>query len=146
MDDETKVRSARMRYMRSTGKPSNDVAVIAFLCDEIEGMREKVKECDKALFTVEFLEKELGRCRETIASKNKRINELILQCDALKQKEPAQEITTERAADGGIMTLLTHTDYEKVQDVLLRNGYFVCSHFDDETTEDETITIEYWRA
>lgn len=146
MDEKTaKAGAARRRYTLQTGKLANDTDVIAFLCDEIEYCRDKIKKVPGAI-TIEFLEKELRRCQDKIKEKDKRINELILQCDALTKKAPAQELTTERVADSGIMTLVTHLEYERVQDVLLRNGYFVCSHFDDETTEDETITIEYWRG
>lgn len=65
--------------------------------------------------------------------------------------DTVQTLTTfaeERTSDGGTMTLATHTDTKTVQEVLLQNGYYVCSHIDDETNEqdDETITIEFWRA
>lgn len=56
--------------------------------------------------------------------------------------------TEDRTSDGGTMTLATHTDTKTVQEVLLQNGYYVCSHIDDEPNkqDDETITIEFWRA
>ena len=58
-------------------------------------------------------------------------------------REPAQEFTTEQASDGGVMTLSTKTaTWRLVHECLLSNGYFVCCHFN----EDETITIEYFRA
>lgn len=116
-----KICAARKRYALQTGKLANDMDVIAFLCDEIEYLRDKIK------------------------GKDERIIELVSQCDEIMQKKQHKEVTTEQAADSGIMTLVTHSEYERVQDVLLRNGYFVCSHIDDEN-DDETITIEYWRG
>ena len=142
MDDEMKkANAARRRYTLNTGISENDTKVIAFLCDEIERMREKVKECDKGRFTIEFLEKELRRCRDKIKEKDERINELILQCDALTPKE--QEFTTEQDTDGGIMTIKNAACYQDIVSILLANGYFVCCHIDD---ENETIAIEFWRA
>lgn len=83
-----------------------------------------------------FLEKEIDSYREKI--------------ERMEQfGDTVQTLTTfteDRTSDGGTMTLATHTKYEEVQEILLRNGYFVTSHFDDENSEDETITIEFWRA
>lgn len=96
-----------------------------------------------------FLEKEIDRYRDKIKKKDERINDLISRCDALfdiTTKKSAQEVTTEQAADGGIMTLTRKTaSWTLVTECLLTNGYFVCCHFDDEN-DGETITIEYWRA
>ena len=143
MDDEMKkANAARCRYTLSTGVTANDTKVIAFLCDEIEYYRDKIKKNPGGI-TIEFLEKELGRCRDTIKKKDERINELISQVDALTPKEPAQEFTTEQAADGGIMTIKYGTCYQDIASVLLANGYFVCCHIND---DKQTITIEFWRA
>lgn len=64
--------------------------------------------------------------------------------------DTVQTLTTfaeERTSDGGTMTLSrTTAKWKLVAECLLENGYFVTSHFDDENTEDKTITIEFWRA
>lgn len=85
-----------------------------------------------------FLEKEIDSYREKI--------------ERMEQLEDNVQILTtfaeDRTSDGGTMTLATHTDTKTVQEVLLQNGYFVTSHIDDEPNkqDDETITIEFWRA
>lgn len=52
----------------------------------------------------------------------------------------------ERAADGGVMTIKKSMCYQNIVQILLSNGYFVCCHIDDDDSEEETITIEFWRA
>lgn len=58
------------------------------------------------------------------------------------------EFTTEQISDGGCVTIKNANCYQDFIGILLANGYFVCSHIDDEPNEqdDETITIEFWRA
>lgn len=90
------------------------------------------------------LSKENDNYRDKIKEMENRINELILKCDALTQKEPAVTFTTEHTSDGGTMTVTRNTaNWKLVTECLLINGYFVCCHFDDDA---ETITIEYFRA
>lgn len=72
-----------------------------------------------------FLEKEINSYRDKIKQHN--------------------EVTTEQAADSGVMTIKNATCYQDILSILLSNGYFVCCHIDDEN-DGETITIEYWRA
>ena len=90
-----------------------------------------------------FLEKEIDRYRDKIKKKDERINDLISRCDALfdiTTKKSAQEVTTEQAADGGIMTLTRKTaSWTLVTECLLTNGYFVCCHFDDENDGDQML-------
>lgn len=130
MDDEArclvaekiaKICAARKRYTLQTGKLANDTDVIAFLCDEIEYLRDKIK------------------------GKDERIIELVSQCDEIMQEKRRKEVTTEQAADSGIMTIKNATCYQDIVSILLSNGYFVCCHFDDENN-GETMTIEYWRG
>lgn len=79
-----------------------------------------------------FLEKEIDSYREKI--------------ERMEQfGDTVQTLTTfaeDRTSDGGTMTLSrTTARWKLVAECLLENGYFVTSHFDD-----ETITIEFWRA
>ena len=119
--------------------------------DEIDFYKKAMKRVQSVLkkpitdiTLVAFLEKEIDDYRDKIEHKDSRINELILQCDALTPKEPAETFTTEQASDGGVMTLSRKTaSWKLVTECLLTNGYFVCCHFDD---EDEIVTIEYFRA
>lgn len=128
MDDEArcliaekiaKICAARKRYTLQTGKLANDTDVIAFLCDEIEYLRDKIK------------------------GKDERIIELVSQCDEIMQEKRRKEVTTEQAADS--MTIKNATCYQDIVSILLSNGYFVCCHIDDEN-DGETMTIEYWRG
>lgn len=83
-----------------------------------------------------FLEKEIDSYREKI----KRMEQL---------GDTVQTLTTfteERTSDGGTMTLLLNTaKWKLVAECLIENGYFVALHFND-NDENETITIEFWRA
>lgn len=131
MTDTEILRKALERYRNAT---ANNTAfkddVIVFLEKEIDSYREKLERMENNV--------------ERMAEKNQRLK---LRLNAIYGVQSAAAITLEeRTSDGGTMTLATHTKYEEVQEILLRNGYFVTSHFEDENSEDETITIEFWRA
>lgn len=174
MTDTDILRKALERYRNATANNTafkDDV--IVFLEKEIDKYRERLELMEN---NVESMAKKNHRIKlrlnaiygvqNTGASLAEAVQELSEKHDALAGRvdqlgdiienkmdqflgDTVQTLTTfteDRTSDGGTMTLATHTKYEEVQEILLRNGYFVTSHFDDENSEDETITIEFWRA
>lgn len=157
MTDSDIYRKALARYRAATGE--NTVFkdnVIIFLEKEIDRYKgiiqrmennvdqvlERVKTTDSILDSIAAAEQELSnKCDAGIEQLRKMIENKADQVHG----DTVQTFTDERISDSGRMTLATHTKYEEVQEILLRNSYFVMSHFDDENIDDETVTIEFWK-
>lgn len=110
------------------------------ITERLEKTEQRVKIIDEFSESIAAAAQELSEKHEALAE---RVEQLF--------GDTAQTLTTfteDRTSDGGTMTLATHTNTKTVQEVLLQNGYFVTSHIDDDPNkqDDETITIEFWRA
>jgi uncharacterized protein YydD (DUF2326 family) len=153
------------RYLHAThDKCDRDVAdfyadVIVFLekeisryCDKIEELNDRMNTMYGARTAEEVTKKleEWRREQDALTTRVEQLGQIVENKMDKLLGETVQTLTTfteERTSDGGVMTLATHTNTNAVQEVLLQNGYFVCSHIDDEPNEqdEETITIEFWK-
>ena len=121
-----------------------------------EQLEEWKKETEQRVKIIDEFSESIAQAVQELANKHDALTGRIEQLGQMVENKMDQVLgdgvqtlttfTEERTSEGGTMTLATHTKYEEVQDILLRNGYFVTSHFDDDNTEDETITIEFWRG
>ena len=120
-----------------------------------------------------FLEKEIDRCRDEIGKKKIMLNsmygvstacaiagrlnewehenavrELRNKCNALCERVEQLGQMVENNMNStrdGVVRIKNSACYQDFIGILMNNGYFVCSHIDDDNN-GETITIEYWRA
>lgn len=84
---------------------------------------------------IEELQKQLKTMSEIAAHNNKLLFDAINRIIDLEDKK----------SDGGIMTIKNSTCYQDIISILTVNGYFVTIHIDDDNNND-TLTIEFWRA
>lgn len=116
---------------------------------------ERIEKTEQRVKTVDEFSESIAEAVQELCEKHNALVGCVYQLGDIVENKFDQFIgdtlttfTEEHTSDGGTMTLATHTDTNTVQEVLLQNGYFVTSHIDDEPSkqDDETITIEFWRA
>ena len=155
--DLVRIQNARERFWNTNGgKEPTDPELMIFLLDEIEQYREKIKEAEQLekRRADEFTKMILGRdefakytketadfcetTKDAIFALNERVTQLCEQSTKLKT------LSVEQTADGGVMTVTTTDEaWLTIAINLLANGYFVCVHVEK---EEQTVTIEFWRA
>lgn len=150
MSDIEILRKALERYRNATHENAAfKDNVIIFLEKEIDNYRDKLfKMALNSMYGVQTAGAiTTGRINE---SKNENaVRELHNKyddlCERVEQLGQMVENNMNSTTDG-FMTLSRKTaSWKLVAECLLSNGYFVCSHIDDDNN-GETITIEYWRA
>jgi hypothetical protein len=142
------------RYIAATKHDSNvpidTFDVIVFLEKEIDSYRDEIgkkKIMLNSMYGAQTAGAITGRLNEW---KNENAvrelrNKYDALCERVEQLGQMVENNMNSTTDG-VMTLSRKTaSWKLVAECLLSNGYFVCSHIDDDNN-DETITIEYWRA
>lgn len=138
----------RYRKMNGGGHLIFMSDLVTFLEKEIDECRAKNEELKTA---IDRKEKEIKINNDFAESVAEAVQEMtdrwatITDCFEQIRKaiaEPAQTFTEEKTSDGGEMTINYSTCYQDIIGILLNNDYFVCCHVND----NDTITIEYWRA
>lgn len=164
--DLMRIQNARERFWKTNGgKEPTDPELMVFLLDEIDQYREKIKEAEQlekqranefAKYTKETADfsesvaeavQEMANRWETLSKRVEQLGQMIenkmdqVLGDTI---ETMRGINAERAADGGTMTVTNKNEaWRTIAMNLLRNGYFVCVNID---TEEQTVTIEFWRG
>lgn len=155
--DLVRIQNARERFQKMNGgKEPTDPELMIFLIDEIDQYREKIKEAEQLekRRADQFTKMILGRdefakytketadfcetTKDAIFALNERVTQLC------EQSTKLETLSVDRTADGGVMTVTNKNEaWRTIAMNLLRNGYFVCVNVD---TEEQTVTIEFWRA
>ena len=143
MTVEEVYKRAIRRYKTTTGDKCPDMnSIVVFLEKEIERLQEaeqleKRREDEFTKYTKEtadFCE----TAKDAICALNERVTQLC------EQSTKWETLSVERAADGGTMTVTNKNEaWRTIAMNLFRNGYFVCVHNEP---EEQTVTIEFWRA
>lgn len=116
--------------------------LVTFLEKQIDELRAKNEELKTA---IDRNKKEIKINSDFSESVAEAVQAIVDKLDRIEQKEIAESAQTfveEKTSDGGCMTINYSTCYQDIIGILLNNDYFVCCHVND----NDTITIEYWRA
>lgn len=127
--------------------------LVIFLEKEIDSLREKNEELKTAIDRNEKEIKINNDFAESVADAVRYMaNKWTETSERIERLGQTIEngVNVGQIEDGGKMTLNRNTTlYTQIVDKLMLNGYYVCTHFDDKLDvyeDNDTITIEYWRA